>query len=246
MRIGVLGITNTIGHEVSTRLTFLGHDVVALGRTPGPNSNQFVRFDLSCPITQLDVDLDAVVMLSWIGSPRDASTMNLNVSGYRVIAAWLRTTGIHPVFVSSVTASSESRSLHSRAKAEVESLFDGWGSVVQLGQVVDKFGKVAGRSARVSSFLASCGSIFRTELAIPIVHLDHVVDEICSLAVHRNVVVNQMVDEVIRVSGPSKASLTVSSKFVETMIKSLLVFSPSRRLDALDRWYALVDSQQRY
>lgn len=242
----MLGTTNAIGHEVSTRLSLLGHDVVALGRTPGPHINKFVRFDLSCPTTQLDTDLDAIVMLSWIGSPRDASTMNLNVSGYRMIADWLRTMGIHPVFVSSVTAFSESRSFHSRAKAEVESLFGGWGSVVQLGQVVDKFGKVAGRSARASSFLATCGSIFRTELAIPIVRLDHVVDEICSLAVHKNVVVNQLVDEVIRVGGLSKAALNVSSKFIETSIKSLLVLSPSRRLDVLDRWYALVDSQQRY
>jgi len=243
MRIGVLGTTNEIGRGVVDRLGSLGHDVVALDRQKKSMSINYVSIDLRSLKQPIELKLDSLVLLSWIGTPRNSETMDINVRAYKHLASELRKEGTFPVFISSMTAKSPSRSVHSHAKREVESLFMGWGSILRLGQVLTNSGSVAGKSAKKSAILTKFGRAIRTDLLIPSVQLESVVDRVCSVATSRSISVCELVDQYHQVGGKSKAAPLVSRKTLENIVKISALLAFKQRTNIIDRWYALVDSQ---
>lgn len=241
MRVGVFGASCRIGQEVTAHLLRCRHEVVVLGRRSEPLSLSFVSFDLHDPKPINRPDLDAVILIAWVGSPRDADSMRINREGYTRLAIELRRLGIFPVFISSVTATEESRSIHSRTKAEVEALFTGWGSVIRLGQVVERNGHVAGRSARVSSSLAGLGRILGTSLVVPRVRLSSVVRSTCDAAISYTVGTRDLIDDFEPIGGSSRIAIRISPRLIEASM-GLLKVLPFRALnDIVDRYYALVD-----
>ena len=243
MRIGVFGTTNDIGRGVVDRLLSLGHEVIALDRRETNAKTEYIQFDLRFLNQPINTELDSVVLLSWIGSPRNSETMGTNVSAYKLLASEMKQKRVFPVFISTVTANSLSRSVHSRAKYEAEALFDGWGSILRLGQVATNDGNVVGRSAKHSAVLANLGRTFRTELLIPSVELESVISHVCQAATTRSIGVLALVDEYRRAGGHSKAAPHISSRVLEYLVKTFALLAFKQRNDIVDRWHALADSQ---
>ena len=244
MKIGVFGATNDIGRGIADELRARDHEVVLLGRDQAKPSEKYVLFDLEKPMELAELGFDSVVLVSWIGHPRTQESMQKNLDGYRFLAGELQRAKIFPIFISTVTANPNSRSLHSRTKFQVESFFSSWGSIIRLGQVLTGDVNVAGKSANLSNLLSIAGRAIRTNFTVPTVQMNTVVREVSFETLSQTPRFRVLIDGNRRLGGTSVLAIPVPRKFLQLLVAIFALHRFYQRHEILDRWYALIDYRE--
>ena len=169
--------------------------------------------------------------------------MQKNESGYKFLASELRKANIFPIFVSTATSSPTSRSVHARAKYEIEQVFEGWGAIVRPGRILLPDGKIVGKAARKTLLLSRIGSVIRTDLRVPIVQLEVLTAKLAVLAVLRTPGKWDIRDESIPVGSDLEFVPLIPRKILHYFVLGSTLLFFRRRSNILDRWYALLDAQ---
>jgi dTDP-4-dehydrorhamnose reductase len=138
MKIGVFGASCRIGEVLCLQLQQQGHNLFSIGRTQSkfPAINEY--FDINHPsVASLSTDVDCIIALGWIQSPRDENTSAKNSMAISMLAEFAQETGANFVFVSTVSTSVKKLSHYASAKLRCESLVGDSAAIVRLGTVIE-------------------------------------------------------------------------------------------------------------
>jgi len=136
MKIGLIGARSVLGRVLNETFTLGGHQTSSFTREGGKGSHAFdVLVDQ--PPSSL-VGLDAVIYLSWDTKERTKSSQRAHVEAAGRCAKHCENLGIKFLFVSTVHASRDARSLYGRYKYEAEILISNYmGKSARVGLVAD-------------------------------------------------------------------------------------------------------------
>lgn len=162
LTIGITGANGYVGSRLRTALAAAGHEIVPLVRNPAPGEREFVLG--SAVLRETLEDLDVLIHCAWDMQSSNAATVErVNVRGSKLLLETAHAAGVaRLIFISSMSAYEDCRSVYGRAKLSVENYLARLGGVsIRPGLIYGpKPGGVVGRMlslARRSTWLPMVG-----------------------------------------------------------------------------------------
>lgn len=119
MKIGVTGGSSAIGKTVIRKCRENGHEVVEFARVITKPNQRY--FDLANDDFEIEVtDLDAMIHLAWDRKTNKQSRLHVSVDASKRLIDKCKALKVNLVFLSSISANSESESTYGRSKYLVE------------------------------------------------------------------------------------------------------------------------------
>lgn len=124
MKVAVTGAHGYVGGHIARHLAGQGHEVFALVRRPGGHAHE-IRWQLGDPVGPemfLDHGIQGLVHAAYDFGPRKPAEIRaVNLGGsQRLMAAFAQAGGQRAVYISSISAWADCRSIYGRTKLETE------------------------------------------------------------------------------------------------------------------------------
>jgi len=138
LRIGITGSNSSIGRSLSIALRSAGHEVIEFSRSEDIGSPSYFQLQSEgLPFGMRDIKI--LIHLAWDRTRTASRSESINIRGSSQLISELSTRGVRVIFLSTVSADSNSKSDYSREKFEVEQVvLKHQGTVIRAGVVTDQ------------------------------------------------------------------------------------------------------------
>jgi hypothetical protein len=240
MNVGIVGTSSVLGSELSKFLFEKGFELVSIGRSHSIHCNSTYFFDIESPDTidpVLNLDIDTLILLSWIQIPRTKKSMEKNFVAYSRIIQQAHLRGIRIVFISTLGTLSNKGSFHAHYKGLVEKLLSNKDKIIRPATIVTDSGVVGKLSKKNQHYPVNV----KTNILIPFVSLRKVIETIySSLEKEGNTQVN-VIDQISYLNLPlsefnPKFYVFVPGWLLNSFFNFIQVFRFSKVQDLVDSW----------
>lgn len=240
MNVGIVGTSSVLGSELSKFLFEKGFELVSIGRSHSIHCNSTYFFDIESPNTVdsiFNLDIDTLILLSWIQVPRTKKSMEKNLVAYSRIIQQAHLRGIRIIFISTLGTLSSKGSFHAHYKGLVEKLLSDKDQIIRPATIVTDSGVVGKLSKRNQHYPIKV----KTNILIPFVSLRKVIETIYgSLEKDGNTQVN-VIDQISYLNLPlsgdnSKFYVFVPGWLINSFFNVIQLFRFSKVQDLVDSW----------
>lgn len=150
MKILLIGGTGYVGKAIKNELNKIGLSVISIGTSTNPNFIIGEEVD-----ENIFTNIDYVLYLSWNFDTRDKEYSKKNIESFQKVNNICRKNKIKLFFISTLLASSDSKSKYNKTKAACENIAIKSGfSVLRLGTVLLEGYDLTGTYGKISNFVS--------------------------------------------------------------------------------------------
>jgi hypothetical protein len=246
MKIGILGSSSALGEALAKYLFDKRIDVLSIGRNHSDYCQNTKFFDLNQPreVAEIfDENMDVLVLISWIQKPRNKIAMEKNFIAYSKIIENAHKNNIKIIFISTLGTIGDSKSIHVKYKKLVENLLSTNDQILRPATIYSD-DKIIGKLSNAKSLF-----YIKTNLLIPVVQLNYVIDVISQSIFTKDVINPNLIDRTITLTFPfsmvmPKHLLYLKSNVFNLVFKLLKLVKISFIIDLVDSWYAISGLQE--
>jgi hypothetical protein len=240
MQVGIVGTNSDLGNELSRFLSKKGIEAISIGRSHSIYCNSTYFFDIESPHTidaVFDLDIDTLILLSWIQIPRNKKSMEKNLVAYDRIIQQAHLKGIRIVFISTLGTLSNNGSIHAHYKGLVEKLLSDNDQIIRPATIISEFGVMGKLSKRNQRSPIK----IKTNILIPFVSIDKVIETVYNSLEIKSAKNVNVIDEITYLNlplsgGNSKLYLFVPGWFINTLFNFVKFFRFSKVQELVDSW----------
>jgi hypothetical protein len=246
MKIGILGSSSALGEALAKYLFDKRIDVISIGRRHSDYCQNTKFFDLNQPrdVSEIfDENMDVLVLISWIQKPRNKIAMEKNFIAYSKIIENAHKNNVKIIFISTLGTIGNCKSIHVKYKKLVENLLSINDQILRPATIYSD-GKIIGKLSNAKSLF-----YIKTDLLIPVVELDNVIDVIDKSIFTKSLINPNLIDKSIALTFPfsmvmPKHFLYLKSNFFHIVFKLLNLVKVSFIIDLVDSWRAIFGLQE--
>jgi hypothetical protein len=221
-------------------------DVISIGRRHSDYCQNTKFFDLNQPreVAEIfDENMEVLVLISWIQKPRNKITMEKNFIAYSKIIENAHKNNVKIIFISTLGTIGDCKSIHVKYKKLVENLLSTNDQILRPATIYSD-GKIIGKLSNAKSLF-----YIKTDLLIPVVALDNVIDVIDKSIFTKDIINPNLIDETVALTFPfstviPKHFLYLKSNFFHIVFKLLNLVKVSFIIDLVDSWRAIFGLQE--